>query len=112
MQNMEKLREEIPPPLLREFLRIALERFPERMEALRTALAGGDACQVEQEAHAFKGNCFGLILSPLAELCGTMESMARTGTLDGAAAVLEQIAATYERIRPHLEAERQRLEAA
>jgi two-component system sensor histidine kinase/response regulator len=85
--------------LVAAFLRIA----PERLAAIRAA-APGDAAQLERAAHSFYGTCSNLGCRRMADLCARLEAMARSGSLEGAPALAEELEDEYALVRPAVEA--------
>jgi len=87
---------------LAEMIQIFFEDSPPRLAALRTALARGDAEEVTDVAHALKGSCANFGAQTLERLCRGLESCGRSGRLDGADALLEEVFAEYARVRAAL----------
>jgi CheY-like chemotaxis protein/HPt (histidine-containing phosphotransfer) domain-containing protein len=83
--------------LVATFLRIA----PERLATIHAA-ARGDARQLERAAHSFYGTCANLGCRRLADLCASLEALARSDSLEGAAALADHLAAEYAAIEPHV----------
>lgn len=87
---------------LAEMIQIFFEDSPPRLAALRSALARGDAAEVTDVAHALKGSCSNFGAQDLERLCKSLESAGRSGQLDGADALLEELFAEYARVRAAL----------
>jgi two-component system sensor histidine kinase/response regulator len=81
------------------FFRIA----PVRLAALRKA-AKGNAQQLERVAHSFLGSCGNLGCRRMAELCGRLEVLARSGATDGALEIVAALEQELVAVRPELEA--------
>jgi CheY-like chemotaxis protein len=86
-----------------ELIGLFLRDAPARVAGIRAALEAGDAQAVERVAHALKGSAATLGAYALGDLCAQLEDLADTGTLAGAAEVVEAVAAAFERARPVLE---------
>jgi len=79
--------------LLDELLGIFAEDAPVRLEAIRRAIAGGDAVDLTREAHTLKGALKVIGATTAAELALDLETAARaedTGTSEKLAAALER----------------------
>ncbi len=87
---------------LAEMIQIFFEDSPPRLAGLRSALARGDAAEVTDVAHALKGSCSNFGAQDLERLCKALESAGRSGQLDGADALLEELFAEYARVRAAL----------
>jgi HPt (histidine-containing phosphotransfer) domain-containing protein len=79
-----------------------------RLASIREALLHGPLSELDERAHELKGSCLSLGLARMATLCGELEALTRTGTAEGAEALLEQIEHEAAAVRPMLEAERSR----
>ena len=80
-----------------------LRETPARLADIRTALESGDAPALERAAHALKGSAGTLGAYALSELCAQLEELADSGTVTGAAEVVDAVAAAFERVQPVLE---------
>jgi PAS domain S-box-containing protein len=80
-----------------------MRETPRRLADIRTALESGDAPALERAAHALKGSAGTLGAYALRELCAQLEELAESGTVAGAAQVVDAVAASLERARPVLE---------
>lgn len=79
-----------------------LQDSAERVRQLQHAFALRDADAFGRMAHSFKGSCINIGAPRLGELCMEAERMGRQGSLDGAPALLEAIAAEFEIVREQL----------
>lgn len=79
---------------------------PRLLCVLRNGVSTGDPEAVALAAHTLKGhaNSFGATL--LARPAGDLETLGRSGRLDGAEALVSEVEAAYERSRHELEAVR------
>ncbi|MCQ6262090.1 Hpt domain-containing protein [Alcanivorax sp. MM125-6] len=63
----------------------------QRLDALRQAVAQGDADQARQQAHSFKGSSSNLGARRVAAQCLELEQLARTGDLSALAERLDPL---------------------
>jgi len=89
---------------LGEMLDTFFEDSPRQLEAARAGLAAGDAEAVRRAAHSLKSNCATFGALALSAKCRDLEMLAKSGSLEGGAALLAQIAAGYEQAHTALEA--------
>ena len=75
---------------------------PSRMEALRAAMAAGDAAALARAAHGLKGSSAALGGRLLAAACSGMEQLGRSGAIAGAADRLMRIEKELVRLRAAL----------
>jgi histidine phosphotransfer protein HptB len=80
----------------------------ERLRLLHAACRAGQAEELRQAAHSFKGSCSNMGAVQLAELCRELEETARRDQLGGAAALIERIEREFAIVRILYRAERQR----
>jgi len=71
---------------------------PSRIDALRAALATGDANDLALAAHAMKSSSGSVGAKRMLAMASSLEQAARAGRIDGAAAAIEQLAAEFERV--------------
>src|SRR5207248_10303902 len=65
--------------LLCKMIDLFLQDAPQRIAAIREAMAGGDARAVRKAAHAFKSSSANLGAAALAEMCKRLERECRDG---------------------------------
>ena len=73
------------------------------MAAIRDAVAGGNADKLRAAAHTLKGSSSSLGARALADLSADLERRGRSGSVEGAAALLEPLTAEYTRVCQALE---------
>lgn len=102
--------------VLGEVVGLYLERKSVQLEALRQALASGDAHTLERTAHSLKGSSANLGAVRLARLAGEIEVLGRQGDLAGGAERLEALVTELElvdaRLRSILASPEQELSAS
>ncbi|MBW4682444.1 MAG: PAS domain S-box protein [Microcoleus vaginatus WJT46-NPBG5] len=73
------------------------------LQALRRAVEQEDATALNLPAHTLKSTSATLGAMVLAQLCKQLETMARTGMMAEAAAIVSQVEAEYERVKQALQ---------
>jgi HPt (histidine-containing phosphotransfer) domain-containing protein len=91
-----------------EFLGELIETFfedsPEQLAAAQEALANDNAEALRRAAHSLKSNSANFGAMELSQKCKELEEMAKSGTLAGAAGLIDQVAAEYEKAEAALKA--------
>lgn len=82
-----------------ELLTVYVKDSDQRLPILQQALCDGDATQLRELAHSFKGSSSNISAAPLAELCRQVEQSARDEQLNGLDTVLSQIDTEYAQVR-------------
>jgi HPt (histidine-containing phosphotransfer) domain-containing protein len=77
--------------LLRDLVVVFEEEFPSILAKVAAAIQNGDAAGLERAAHKIKGSVLQLSGSGAASAAMELEQLGRSGTLAGAAAVLEKL---------------------
>ncbi len=80
----------------------------ERLRLLHKALSEGNAQELRQAAHSFKGSCGNMGAVLLASLCKELEDAGRREALELAPALVEQIEREFAIVRILFKSERQR----
>jgi two-component system sensor histidine kinase/response regulator len=83
--------------VLAELVDLFGSQTPELVAHLRRAVRAGDTEAVKAHAHKLKGGAVALAAVQIAELCEDLESRATHESLEGAAALIEQIEASFQR---------------
>jgi two-component system sensor histidine kinase/response regulator len=91
------------PEFVRDLIGVFLADLENRLAAMRSSVAAGDATAVAHAAHALKGSCGHFGAKRLLMLCRELETLARAGTTDGAAAMIDAIERESVRVRRALE---------
>ena len=92
---------------LAELIDELLDDAPRQLEALREAVAAGDAETARRAAHTLKGNARTFGATALSELALDAESAAASGDLEAAGGLLDPIAGAWEQVRGALLAVRE-----
>jgi HPt (histidine-containing phosphotransfer) domain-containing protein len=96
------------PDLLRALIDTFLRDVPRLIDDARRGLQQGQADEVRRAAHTLKSNGATFGATTFSELGRELESLARSGALEGAAELIERLEAEYESVRTALEAVRER----
>jgi CheY-like chemotaxis protein/HPt (histidine-containing phosphotransfer) domain-containing protein len=108
---LERLMETIgddDPDVLSALIDTFLSDVPRLVEGARRGLQQGQTDEVRRAAHTLKSNGATFGAMSLSELSRELESLARSGTVEGAAELIARVDAEYERVRIALEAVRER----
>jgi two-component system, sensor histidine kinase and response regulator len=95
------------PEFLAELIDTFLEDGAVQLEALRHAVAAGDAEAALRPAHSLKSNSASMGAEHLAGLARDLEADARSGAIDDGPARIEAATAEFEAVRAALLAIRQ-----
>jgi signal transduction histidine kinase/DNA-binding response OmpR family regulator len=93
--------------VLARILGIYLERAPLLLQAVVTAVSGGDAKQIRQAAHDLKGSSANVGAARLAELCAELELLGSNEDTTAAHRLLAEIEAEYRTAYAALTRERE-----
>lgn len=110
-QALERLRRFGGDKLLGDMIELFLDAVPHRLGSARAGLARGEAHAVEHELHALKSSAAQLGAMRMYRLSQEGEMLAKAGTLDGLALVLDELGAEEPRVREWLTAARTRASA-
>jgi CheY-like chemotaxis protein/HPt (histidine-containing phosphotransfer) domain-containing protein len=91
---------------LAEMIDSFLETTPDLLAQLSRSLKQGDAAAFRLAAHTLKSGSADFGAISLSRLCARLEDMGKEGTLEGAADLVVQVEAIYNRVKPALEAVR------
>ena len=91
--------------LMEDDFSILLETYiqdsDDRLQALDSAISSANSTEVRELAHSFKGSSANLGAQPLADICLTLETMGREGTLEGAESAYDDLKKEYEQVRTY-----------
>ena len=99
-----ELQDEQQPALVADIIALFLADSPRHLETLAAAIRDGDAAQLESTAHRYLSGIENLGARRMRVHCMELERLARAGTIDAAAAVLEQLASEFGQAREPLAA--------
>jgi len=77
--------------LLEEVVDLLSRDTPPRLAQMRQAVAAGDAPALRQAAHALKGSAATVGATAMAAISAQLEELGRTGQMDGAGALLDEL---------------------
>lgn len=103
LQMLADLQEPGEPDLLRELVTLFLRDTPERLHALRQALASADYATAARAAHSVKGSAANLGAAGLQALAGLAEQSARQAEGAASAAAAAALEDEFSRVRRQLE---------
>ncbi|HOS96084.1 MAG TPA: response regulator [Deltaproteobacteria bacterium] len=90
----------------REFFRGLLHGFVRnvrgQIEVLHRAIGNGDAQAVRKEAHSIKGGAANLTADPVSRCAAELERLAASGSLAGAAEIVERLEAAFSRLEDYV----------
>jgi len=100
--RLRRLDENRAPGLLAQISRMFVQDATTHLMALREGVARGDAAAVVRAAHTLQGAAAMAGADTLAQRCGDLIGMARTGSFENAGATLEELSVGIEAIRQSL----------
>lgn len=99
LENFRRLQAPDEPDLVQQLIDLYLADIPERLKALRQALAQGDATRVAQTAHSLKGSSANLGAQRAARVCLELERCGKTNDLSAAREWLPKLEQEIEQAR-------------
>jgi signal transduction histidine kinase/ligand-binding sensor domain-containing protein/CheY-like chemotaxis protein/HPt (histidine-containing phosphotransfer) domain-containing protein len=111
LDRLRQLQEVTGRAVVGEIVDSFLGEMPRRLARLREALAAGDGEALAFAAHSLKGSSAQLGALRLASLSHALELQGRSGSLDAAAALVDDIAGELARVAPELKARSEGLAA-
>ena len=84
-----------------------LEDSPEKLQAIEAAATEQDAEALRKAAHSLRSSSANLGAITVAELCKTVENIARSGTTEGTSQTIKQLKTEYARLEVALQQEYQ-----
>ena len=103
LENIRALQRAGRPDVLARVVGIYLDDAPKHLEALHIALNEAAPDQLRKAAHSLKGGSANLGAVRLSGICRDLETLGRTGDLDGAAAIVKQADREYGRVQTVLQ---------
>ncbi len=101
-KTWEELKSMTDSAFLVELIDVYLSDSPDLIQRMRTGLVEGNIEVVRRAAHSLKSNSASFGASRLTGAARDLEMLAKSGTLDGGAAMLGTIEAEYARLSPLL----------
>jgi PAS domain S-box-containing protein len=106
MAELRELLGDQAPQVLGELIDLYLQTAGSLLEEMRLAVQGQDENSLYKAAHTLKPGSHHLGAVSLAELCGELETIGRSGQLDEAAAKFAELEVEFGRVKIALEAEK------
>ncbi len=105
LERLRALQDEEEPELLAELAQGFLTRASQSLQQMRELLAQGNVEALEHRAHSLAGNSGMFGLARLREHCIALETLTRSGRLEGAGELLAEAERAFTEARPRLLAE-------
>jgi HPt (histidine-containing phosphotransfer) domain-containing protein len=106
MEGLNRLRETVGgEEALQEVMTTFIDDTERVLAALRSDVGAGRAAEVRRHAHSLKSTAASFGATGLSELCRRLEELGLAGDLDGAAALVADIATEFARVRQALRPE-------
>jgi signal transduction histidine kinase/CheY-like chemotaxis protein/HPt (histidine-containing phosphotransfer) domain-containing protein len=93
---------------LRHYVELFLDDTNNRLQTMATLLGKGDSDALGREAHILKGACLQFGIKQMEKGCDALRNAVRDGQLESAAETLQYLNEEFNRVRPALEAEKNR----
>jgi signal transduction histidine kinase/DNA-binding response OmpR family regulator/HPt (histidine-containing phosphotransfer) domain-containing protein len=98
LDTIRDMADEDDPDMLAEIIGLYLDKAPELLQALQSAVTNNDAESLRIAAHTLKSSSANLGARVLADLCKELEVMGRSQSLDNSAAKLSLLHHEYRRV--------------
>ena len=105
--SLERLKRFGGGKLLGEMIALFCSAAPERIGAARAGVAARDAHATEQAMHSLKSSSAQLGALRMQRLCEQAETLARTGSVDRIAPLVQELEEEFPRVQSWLERARQ-----
>jgi|GEM_PF-1633093 len=93
--------------VISQIIKQYLEDAPERLHAITTAATAQDTEALRKAAHSLRSSSANLGAITVAQLCKTVENIARSGTTEGTSEAIKQLQTEYARVEVALQSESQ-----
>jgi PAS domain S-box-containing protein len=107
LASLRELQSADQPDVLGELIDVFLTDARDQIEALRAAIACGDAAAIERAAHRLRGSSANLGATTLAAHCAELEALGRRPAIEGACELLHLVEIELARATQAFDAERQ-----
>ena len=105
LAELRQLQGEGEPDIVQELAEAFQFETPPLLEALRQAVAEGQSEALKRAAHNLKGSSYNLGARSMADLSAELEILGKSGTVEGAAALVTRLEWEYQRVCQALAAE-------
>ena len=102
---VESLRQLTPPgepDVLGQILQLFLDEAPKRLDALRSAMASGDAGNVQRTAHSLKGSSGNIGAHAMYDVCRQLDDRAKSGNLAVLQPLVDSLSAEYRKVETEI----------
>jgi CheY-like chemotaxis protein len=106
LSSLRDLQSRSEPNLLAELIDSFLRDTSDRLAAMRSASANGDAQTLTRTVHALKGGCGIVGATRMTALCEIIEELGRTGSVEGTPVLITALDEEFGRVRRALQAEK------
>ena len=103
--RLRSLAEATDPSLLNQIFEAFLSDGATRLSTLHGTLEKGDAETLRKAAHALKGASANIGARRMADLAQELQALGEAGSVEGAAALVDQLEEEFERVRIEIAAE-------
>jgi HPt (histidine-containing phosphotransfer) domain-containing protein len=98
IDNFRMLQEEGQEDFVQGMIDLYVKTTPQLLESIQMAIALGNASELQHAAHTLKGNSNSLGATQVADLSKRLEMIGRSGSVDGAVELNEELARAYARV--------------
>ena len=98
LDNLRMLQEEGQEDFVQSMIDLYVKTTPQLLASIHTAIALGNPTELQHAAHTLKGNSNSLGATQVADLSKRLEMIGRSGTVDGAVELNEELARAYARV--------------
>ncbi len=105
LASLRELQDEGDPDIVEEVGGLFLKHSPEKIAAIKKAVAEGNAKALQVAAHSLKSSSAYVGAMNLSALSKSLEDLGRSGNLEGAREKADLAEAEYGRVKAALEAE-------
>lgn len=105
LTGLRELQESGEPDIVADVGRLFIKHAPQKLAAMKKAVADGDARALEAASHNLKSSSSYIGAMRLSELAKELEYMGRNGTLEGTLERVATAVAEFERVKGAIEAE-------
>jgi two-component system, sensor histidine kinase and response regulator len=107
LENIRSLQKDGEPSLMDKIITIYLQTTPKLLQDLREAVAASDAQAMRKAAHSLKSSSANVGAMKLSDIFKDVEVIGRTGSIQGAAALLKEIESEFQQVEKSLMLEMQ-----
>ena len=102
IDNLRQLNREGEPDVVHEVMTLFLDDAPKHLSLIDAAVVKADAPGLQRAAHALKGASASIGATALQAACRELEDLSRSGTLDGAKAVVARVRDEFARVKAEI----------